>query len=197
LTPIAGDDELKAEFNQRSNEFDAAEAWRTRGTSLADIALANMDKERARDLAMPYNSLQGQHCGRQLEESLDEFLNRLPPSTSIASAELPWIRVANTYASRHECAECEDSTVSGLSERFQDICDELLKHLEEQTIKWKIDMESKPAHMLNRAINKMRSETVDQIRKHAIEFNVKTGKVRNPCLALKRPPLSSYLPTVP
>jgi len=46
LTPIAGDDELKAEFNQRSNEFDAAEAWRTRGTSLADIALANMDKER-------------------------------------------------------------------------------------------------------------------------------------------------------
>ncbi len=127
LTPIAGDDEHKAQLNERSDQFDTAEAWNSRRASLVDKALAQLAKERARGAANLFNPLQGHHCGRQLEESLDEFLLRLPPSTSIVSAELPWIRVANPYASRGD-------SVVGPLERLQDLCEASKNKRENQFI---------------------------------------------------------------
>lgn len=153
------------------------------------MALVNPAKERARDTAKLYNPLQGLYCGRQLEESLDEFLDKLPPSTSIISSKLPWIRVANPYIQ-----DCEDNARFGPPERFQEVCEALLEDLEEQMMRLKIDMEGRPAQMITRAVNKKRSETVDKIHQHAIDMNVKVGKVRDCYLVLKALLSFSYLP---
>lgn len=141
--------------------------------------MANLAKERARDKAKLYNPFQGQDCARQLEESLEEFLERLPPSSSVISAELSWIYCANPYVPRRDQEECEDNAVFGPPERFRNICEALLEDLEKQMVKMKIDMAGKPANMLTRAVNKERSEIVEQIRQNAIDLNVKTGKVRD------------------
>jgi hypothetical protein len=139
-------------------------------------------KESAREKAKLYNPFQGQTCGRQLEESLEEFLERLPPSTSVISADLPWIYCANPYVPRRDRAECEDNAAFGPSKHFQSLCEALLRDLEEQMTRLKIEMEGKPAQMLARAISKKRSEVVEQIHQHAIDLDVKLGKVRDSCI---------------
>lgn len=46
-----------------------------------------------------YNPYQGNPAGRQLSESLPDFLARLPPlTTSISSLGSPWIWIANPYS---------------------------------------------------------------------------------------------------
>lgn len=50
-------------------------------------------KEEAQ-LSNPYEGLS---CARQLEESADVFLQRLPPSRTRLSEETPWIYVANPF----------------------------------------------------------------------------------------------------
>jgi hypothetical protein len=194
LILITGDEEHKTQLNERSDGFDAAEAWNSRGSTLADKASANLAKQRVSDMAKLYNPLQGQLCGRQLEESLDEFLDRLPPRTSVVSAELPWIRVANPYASRRDHSECEDNAVFGSPERFQEVCQAFLEDLEDQMVKLKTDMEGEPAHMLTKAANKKRSETADKIHRHAIAMDVKAGKVRGTCLEIKALLFFPHLP---
>jgi hypothetical protein len=190
LMLIAGDDEHKAQLNERSDNFDAAEAWNTRGISLAVKALASLAKEKARDKAKLYNPFQGQDCARRLEESLEEFLERLPPSTSVISDELPWIYCANPYVPRRDCKDCETNAIYGPREGFLNLCEALLEDLEEQMAKLKIDMEGKPAGMLTMAVNQKRSEVVEKIHQHAIDLGVKTGKVRDYCLE-SEPLLSS------
>lgn len=45
-----------------------------------------------------YNPYEGQICGRQLSESVEEFLKRLPPLTTHVSLKCPWIFIANPHA---------------------------------------------------------------------------------------------------
>jgi hypothetical protein len=178
LILITGDDEHKAQLKERSEAFDAGAAWNSRGVSLVDKALANLAKERVYDKAKLWNPFQGQHCGRQLEESLEEFLERLPPRTSVVSAELPWIYCANPYV-RRDRIECEDNIIFGSPKRFQSLCEALLEDLEEQMVRLKSDMDGKPAEHLTRAINRERLKVVEQIHQNAIDLDVKTGKVRD------------------
>ena len=87
-----------------------------------------------------------------------------------------------------------DNARFGPPERFQEVCEALLEDLEEQMMRLKIDMEGRPAQMITRAVNKKRSETVDKIHQHAIDMNVKVGKVRDCYLVLKALLSFSYLP---
>jgi hypothetical protein len=59
-------------------------------------------------------------------------------------------------------------------------------------VKMKTDIGGKPASMHIRAVNKMRSEVVEQIHRYAIDFDVKVGKVRDSCLESEPLLLFSY-----
>ena len=48
---------------------------------------------------LPYNPYEGTFCAKQLDESLEDFLSRLPPSTTtIPAAQSPWIYIANPHS---------------------------------------------------------------------------------------------------
>jgi hypothetical protein len=44
-----------------------------------------------------YNPYEGASCGRQLGETVEEFLARLPPATTQQSSSTPWIFIANPF----------------------------------------------------------------------------------------------------
>ncbi|KIV81939.1 hypothetical protein PV11_04086 [Exophiala sideris] len=64
-----------------------------RGTDATDVTDANNE----RDILKPRNYYEGQKSAKQLSESLSEFLERLPPSTTPISTCGPWIWIANPY----------------------------------------------------------------------------------------------------
>jgi len=46
------------------------------------------------------NPYEGKIAGRQLGETVDQFLRRLPPSSTQTSERIPWIFIANPFISR-------------------------------------------------------------------------------------------------
>ena len=47
-----------------------------------------------------YNPYEGRISGHQSEETVDEFLQRLPPATTRISHDIPWIFIANPFRKR-------------------------------------------------------------------------------------------------
>ena len=67
----------------------------------ATIALTTIAKE-AKTPSRPkelYNAYEGDLCGRQLSETVPEFLARLPPLTTHMSVQGPWIYIGNPHTS--------------------------------------------------------------------------------------------------
>lgn len=44
-----------------------------------------------------YNPYEGTDCGRQLGETVEQFLQRLPPATTPQTFKAPWIYIANPF----------------------------------------------------------------------------------------------------
>jgi len=63
------------------------------------IASQNLSDVKAKKTAKLYNPYTGLQYSRQLEESVEEFIQRVPPATTQISAlgYDPWIRIANPY----------------------------------------------------------------------------------------------------
>lgn len=49
-----------------------------------------------------HNAYKGRVSAKQLSETIDDFLRRLPPATTDATPEIPWIYVANPYIPRDD-----------------------------------------------------------------------------------------------
>lgn len=56
-----------------------------------------MSASMERVTATLYNPYEGSNCGRQLGETVEEFLTRLPPATTRVSPTTPWIYIANPF----------------------------------------------------------------------------------------------------
>ncbi|KAL8711087.1 MAG: hypothetical protein Q9220_004468 [cf. Caloplaca sp. 1 TL-2023] len=99
------DDETRAKLEQRAQEYDPAPYWahhehllpviiaKARAKAQAQASSASLAPERPL-----YNPYGGQTSGRQLNESVEQFLQRLPPLTTPTSAACSWIYVANPHA---------------------------------------------------------------------------------------------------
>lgn len=102
-----GGDDLRAELERRAAEYDPDSYWHTAHLSLPAIAAAyrrSHTTSGAQSSSTPatqseplYNPHEGDPSGRQLSESIPEFLARLPASTTLTSAAGPWIWIANPY----------------------------------------------------------------------------------------------------
>ncbi|TAQ87203.1 hypothetical protein B7494_g4444 [Chlorociboria aeruginascens] len=107
-----GDEKTKEALEARVASFDVAEWWHDKPLSLIDIAQANIEAAGQKKSATLYNPYRGLKSGRQIEETVEEFLQRLPPATTPQSVELPWIYIANPYrkAPRLQSSQQEATT---------------------------------------------------------------------------------------
>jgi hypothetical protein len=94
----SGDEATINELKDRANSFNAAAWWSNKAPSLTEIANANMEIAVEKKEATLYNPYEGlRRCARQLGETVDEFLERLPPATTQQAVITPWIFIANPY----------------------------------------------------------------------------------------------------
>ncbi|TEY42349.1 hypothetical protein BOTCAL_0393g00080 [Botryotinia calthae] len=94
-----GNPETKASFEDRAADFDHTAYWKSHQPTLTEKADANV----AQALANPeskatlYNPYAGQVCAWQLDESIESFLQRIPPRTTEVTPSTPWIFVTNPF----------------------------------------------------------------------------------------------------
>jgi hypothetical protein len=64
---------------------------------LIEIAYRNRKQDSKPKHSYLYNPYEGHPNGRQLGETVEQFLERLPPATTPQSNEVPWIFIANPF----------------------------------------------------------------------------------------------------
>ncbi|RDW68020.1 hypothetical protein BP6252_09416 [Coleophoma cylindrospora] len=179
-----GDASTKAEWEGRADDFDAASWWANMPLSLTQLADTNLSMKEEVKPAKLFNPLEGDLSARQLTESLDEFLQRLPPRTTRISFGRPWIWIANPYTAsnrdlRAKSTDAPREDPPGDMEsrhRFQTAGRALLDELSQKRSHVEAEMKGKVAAVITRATNKYREETVRKIHELAAETKTTTGK---------------------
>jgi hypothetical protein len=139
-------------------------------TEMADTEMIDIDSQSAAKL---YNPYEGHRSGRQLGETVEEFLQRLPPSTtpSVLTAGpergVPWIYIAN------EGPPDENSDWAQYVVRGGAILAELA------SIKTKIEQErfGQAKGSITKAFNLQKESIVQKLLDCAVELHCTSGKV--------------------
>src|SRR5438045_6428313 len=100
LISSTGDDEMKTKLEARANAFDPQVWWEQRVLTLEEIAISSTtttEREVGSARARLHNPYEGLCYARQLNETVEEFLERLPPATTRQSHKIPWIFIANPH----------------------------------------------------------------------------------------------------
>ena len=182
----SGDEATKHELEARASSFDAEEWHKNRSPSLIELARENMAAQKPEGTPVTlYNPYEGDLYAKQLGESVDDFVQRLPPATTPATEVNPWIFLANPYrkvsknkyseakladeAPPNDCANLAEFVVRG-------------NHILCQLTNLRHDMErknpGKAKGTITKALNARRDETVKELLATAVELHVTTGKVR-------------------
>ncbi|KAH7382962.1 hypothetical protein BKA64DRAFT_173668 [Cadophora sp. MPI-SDFR-AT-0126] len=179
-----GDEATKHELEARANAFDAEEWHQNKSPSLIELARENMAAHKPKETAVTlYNPYEGDLYARQLDESVDEFLQRLPPAMTPATEAHPWIFLANPY---RKVAKNKYSEAKLADEAPPDDCANLAEfvvrgnRLLEQLTESRHDMEKKnpgkAKGTITKALNARRDEIVKVLLETAVELHVTTGK---------------------
>lgn len=127
----------------------------------------------------------GKWFGHQLVETVNEFLQRLPPATTEGSEELQWmIWISNPYLPLHELNSTEipsdegSKTISKVS-MLSTQGGIMLNELEKKMLDMRQNLTQQTAATTSRDISTERGKTVANIQKLAVEMKISTGKVRN------------------
>jgi hypothetical protein len=193
---VTGDEEHKAELEERVTAFDVAAWWENRLPSLNMIATANKAKAATLEKIKLYNPYESVLLARQLSETVDEFLQRLPPTTTADELGPGWIWIANPFiprpspktleAGNGKIAEEGPPEEGSQLSKFKVLGDKLLQEFETATKRLTEEMAGKPASVLTQTIGKERAKIREKIREYAVDMKVTSGKVRIP-----RPPVKS------
>ncbi|KXH65626.1 hypothetical protein CSAL01_11123 [Colletotrichum salicis] len=98
-----GDDEIVADLESRVTSFDVSQWWEE--GNAAAVSTSMMDrkvKKEPLDSTKLHNPYAGVPYAWQLTETVDAFLDRLPPETTEHGEQLPWIFVCNPYIRRKD-----------------------------------------------------------------------------------------------
>jgi len=118
-----------------------------------------------------HNPLEGEPRAWQSHESVSDFLQRLPPSTTAQATIGPWIFVANPH--RHGQDRAGRSRIRELEKKGADLLEQSLQKRAEigaQT--------GKTSAAIRRELNQESKLLKDRIEQLAEETNVLSGKVR-------------------
>lgn len=135
-----------------------------------------------------HNPYEGRfHCAKQLNETIEGFLSRLPPATTNVDADVPWIYVANPFIPRQdrggEEAPAEfgadlEKFVQGGEKRLE-MCSDFVRALEARSaaVAGRGGRGGPSKATMSREIAKEKAECVDDILMLAKLLKVRTGKV--------------------
>lgn len=167
---LPGDDDLRAKLERRAAEYDPSTYWRTAHLSLPAIAAAYRRTQiTSTSHSKPlYNRHEGDPSGRQLSESIPEFLARLPPSTTLTSATGPWIWIANPYCDARPLQQ----DLAGLMEDGTQLLDECSVAMAEK----EVALKGRPQSLLARQLTAVRKMSTDRILAAAQKRGVTSGK---------------------
>lgn len=189
-------------LESRVAAFDPSTFWRDRETLTMAAAPSSYIKAEPDASPSPkkpamqlHNPYEGQFCcARQLNETIDSFLSRLPPATTDVGASIAWIYVANPYIPRQDCGGGEEAPaefgadlgkfVEGGEKRLE-MCSDFVRVLEARTAAGRggrggAGLAAAPAKaMAAREIAKEKAECVDDILMLAKVLKVRTGKVKS------------------
>jgi hypothetical protein len=184
---LSGDETTQQELENRANSFQVAEWWKHKIPSITEIADANIKNGRNSKAPSLHNPYEGNSCARQLDETVDEFLKRLPPSSTRAKKlEVPWIFIANPYRKAPRVIRKEDGGEDLAGEgppaedsqwaEFLRVAGRLLDELlgVRNIIERKRD--GQPKATITRAINIEKDRIVMSILKSAADLQCTSGK---------------------
>ncbi|KAK0113858.1 hypothetical protein ONS95_014103 [Cadophora gregata] len=179
-----GDDTTKNELEKRANAFDPEEWQQNKSTSLIELARKNMATYQPEQNPVTlYNPYEGNLHAKQLGESVDEFLARLPPATTPATEANPWIFLANPYRkvskNKYSEAKLADEAPPNDGANLAEFVVRGNQLLEQLTVS-RHDMEKKnpgkAKGTITKALNARRDEIVKELFDTAVKLHVTTGK---------------------
>jgi Domain of unknown function (DUF1917) len=198
LTSLSGDEASKQDLENRTGDFSPTEWWANKKMSLTGMADAEMADTEMPDAdcqsaTILYNPYEGQVCARQLGESIEDFLRRLPPSTtpSIKTAGpgegVPWIYIANPFLKPptiHSEYKQLEFAIEGPPDEESDWAQYVVRGgniLGELTsIRNAIEKEraGQAKASITRAVNSQKEVIVQKLLDTAAELHCTSGKVR-------------------
>src|ERR1700712_5793341 len=110
---------MVTELEDRAASFEVMEWWDARMPTITEIAIAGVEHSGTVKDAKLHNPYDGLWSARQLTETVNEFLERLPPATTPASDVVDWIYIANPYRKAERTAR--DSLKEGPAEDERDL----------------------------------------------------------------------------
>lgn len=180
---IVGDKATKYDFEARARDFNVSLWWKHQTPSLTAIANRTPSPENPKEEVKLYNPYEGQICGRQLNETVEDFLERLPPQTTPCSDSIPWIYISNPYRKAKllehknkamgEAPPDDKGDLELFVERGQKLLDGLRvlrKQLENQR-------PNAAKATITKAFNPKKEPIVKKIIEAAVECHCTTGKV--------------------
>lgn len=117
-------------------------------TTLALTTLSALSSSKPKAL---YNPHEGHASGRQLDEPVASFLDRLPPLTTLISSIGPWIWIANPYSAVRPTGQ----DIAGLMAEGEAI----LSNFEGQRDQIEASMANKAKATITRKVNAIREKT--------------------------------------
>ncbi|KAJ8108926.1 hypothetical protein ONZ43_g6277 [Nemania bipapillata] len=106
-----GDDDLIKDLEKKVDDFDVNKWWQDHETIETPLTI----QARGEPLAITqyHNPYAGHPYAWQLTESINAFLARLPPATTMGAPDCPWIWVCNPYIKRKSKREAGNQQVRG------------------------------------------------------------------------------------
>lgn len=160
--------------------------WNHHLPSLTEVAHRNISGQQVKPETELFNPYEGVPNARQLTETVEEFLQRLPPATTKASSSLPWIFISNPYRKAPmftqradvlgECAPSENENREGFIERGQELLQDLRvfrNHIESQK-------QNASESAVNKAVTPHKNIIIKKMLEAAAEYHCTSGKVCSP-----------------
>ncbi len=170
IKTLLGDEDLRAELEDRAATFDISPYWADHHSELSVIAATAMaqSSNSASASKKPYNMYEGNSAGRQLSETVASFLTRLPPFTTHVDTCGHWIFIANPRSK----VRPTDEDLAGLKERGG----EILRDFEATKAGIEASMAGKAKSTIGRKLTPLRKQTETDLYAAAKEKGCTTGK---------------------
>ncbi|KAI0880948.1 DUF1917-domain-containing protein [Annulohypoxylon maeteangense] len=109
-----GDDDIMADLKAKVRDFDPETWWGEHGDVNTPLRIqAQSEDVEMKDVSNLHNPYAGLEYAWQLTETIEAFLERVPPATTDATPKNPWIWVCNPYISRKKKSESLNQHIRG------------------------------------------------------------------------------------
>ncbi|KAI0015852.1 hypothetical protein F4780DRAFT_773280 [Xylariomycetidae sp. FL0641] len=178
-----GDDEMILDLKAKVQDFDIRTWWTEHEARLQTIKRESPDSlDHMAGLHNPYASKQ---YAWKLSETIDDFLDRVPPATTVETPGEPWIWVANPYIQRKSKDEARNQLIRGGEDEAPEAEDsdplQLVTAAQERLemaadfIRMCKGSKQAPA-FITRECNKAGADAAKDILQLAVEMHVTCGK---------------------